>query len=200
VRRQRTSHGRSLIGLAPGCPHARRFESQWPGDAIAAPMCGTYNQQDAFFESLGGGSWNRVYKSADQADADPTGVVQKDRRIRHVKPVEPVRWLPKPNTRRRRMATVMPLAIDLAIEGFALSAASLHPEFLLPLAEQDHRRERGKDHPDGRRADTAPTDFAVWRTRITSITSIVAEVWSNMRRERESAVSKRPGKRSTTER
>jgi hypothetical protein len=36
----------------------------------------------------------------------------------------------------------MSLAIDLVIEGFALSAATLHPEFLLPLAEQDHGRVR----------------------------------------------------------
>jgi hypothetical protein len=37
-----------------------RFGSQWPGDAIAAPTCGAYDPQDAFFESLGGRSWNRV--------------------------------------------------------------------------------------------------------------------------------------------
>ena len=162
-----------------------QYESQWPGDAIAAPICGTYDQQDALFESLGGRSSNRIDKSSDQADADPAAVAQKDWRIWDVKPVEPVPSSPEPNTRGRRMGTVMSLAIDLAIEGFALSAATFHPELLLPLAEQDHRRLRVKDHPDGRPADTAPTDFAVWRTRITSITSIVAELWSKMRRERE---------------
>lgn len=28
-----------------------RFESQWAGDAIAAPICSTYDREDAFFES-----------------------------------------------------------------------------------------------------------------------------------------------------
>jgi uncharacterized protein YjiS (DUF1127 family) len=162
-----------------------RFESQWPGDAVAAPICGTYDQQDAFLESLGGRSSNRTDKNSDQADADPAAVVEKDWRIWDVKPVESVSSFPEPNTLRRRMATAMSFAIDVAIEGFALSAATLHPEFLLPPAEQDHPRLRVKDHPDGRPADTAPTDFAVWRTRITSITSSVIELWSKMRRERE---------------
>jgi hypothetical protein len=53
------------------------------------------------------------------------------------------------------MATVMSWAIDLAIEGFALSAASLYPEFFLPVDEHAHRRDHGKDCHDGRRADTA---------------------------------------------
>jgi hypothetical protein len=47
------------------------FESQWPGDAIAAPSCPAYNREDAFFEALGCRSWNRVDSRADQADADP---------------------------------------------------------------------------------------------------------------------------------
>jgi uncharacterized protein YjiS (DUF1127 family) len=74
--------------------------------------------------------------------------------------------------------------IDLAIEGLALSAATLHPEFF-PLGEPAHRRNLGKDRPKGRDADTAPTDFAVWPAWITSIVSIVAGRWSKMRRERE---------------
>jgi hypothetical protein len=39
--------------------------------------------------------------------------------------------------------------IDLAIEGLALSAVALHPEFFLPPAERDPRRDFGKDRPDG---------------------------------------------------
>lgn len=28
-----------------------RFESQWAGDAIAAPICSSYDREDAFFQS-----------------------------------------------------------------------------------------------------------------------------------------------------
>jgi uncharacterized protein YjiS (DUF1127 family) len=55
-----------------------RFESEWPGDAIAAPIWGMYDREDVFFESLGGRSWNRVDRRSDQADADPMAVVLKD--------------------------------------------------------------------------------------------------------------------------
>jgi hypothetical protein len=37
-----------------------RFESQWPGDAIAAPVYGMYDREDAFFDCVGGRSWNGV--------------------------------------------------------------------------------------------------------------------------------------------
>src|SRR5216683_3301404 len=87
-----------------------RFESQWPGDAIAAPIWGMYDREDAFCESLDGRSWNRVDGRSDQADADPAAVV-------------------------------LPAGVD---------------------------------------ADIAPIDFAGWRAWITSIASIVAELWSRM--------------------
>ena len=53
-------------------------ESQWPGDAIAAPFCPACDRGAAFFEGLGR-SWNRV-------DADTTAVVLKDRRDAVIKP------------------------------------------------------------------------------------------------------------------
>jgi hypothetical protein len=28
-----------------------RYETQWAGDAIAAPICSSYDREDAFFES-----------------------------------------------------------------------------------------------------------------------------------------------------
>ena len=55
------------------------FESQWPGDAIAAPSCPAYDREDAFFEALGCRSWNRVDSRADQADADPLASEQARR-------------------------------------------------------------------------------------------------------------------------
>jgi uncharacterized protein YjiS (DUF1127 family) len=55
-----------------------QFESQWPGDAVAAPFWGAYDQQDALIESLGERSWARVARRSDQADADPTAVVLQD--------------------------------------------------------------------------------------------------------------------------
>lgn len=56
-----------------------QFDSQWPGDAIAAPFCPTYDREDALFEGLDGRSWNRVVSRSDQAEAAPTAVVLKDR-------------------------------------------------------------------------------------------------------------------------
>ena len=57
---------------------------------------------------------------------------------------------------------------------------------LWDLAGQpDYRRVLGKDRPNGADADTASPDFAAWRAWITSIVSIVAGLWSKMRRERE---------------
>jgi uncharacterized protein YjiS (DUF1127 family) len=112
-----------------------RFESQWPGDAIAAPIWGMYDREDAFFESFGGRSWNRVYRRSDQTDADPMAVVLKDWRD-----------------------TVINLAPGIS-------------------APSSQRRLQ----PAGVDTDTAPTDFAGWRT---SITSIVAELWSRLLRER----------------
>jgi hypothetical protein len=46
-----------------------RFESQWPGDAIAALVCGMYDPEDALFDCLGGRSWNGVDRRSNLADA-----------------------------------------------------------------------------------------------------------------------------------
>jgi uncharacterized protein YjiS (DUF1127 family) len=139
-----------------------QFESQWPGDAIAAPSCPTDDREDAGFERR------------PQCAAVNWG-------IRHD---EPVRWLSDPNPWGRRVAALTPSVINLAIEGLALSAATLHPEFF-PLGKPDHRGDPGTDRPNGREADTAPTNFAVWLAWISSIVSMVAGLWSKMRRGRE---------------
>jgi uncharacterized protein YjiS (DUF1127 family) len=138
------------------------FQSQWPGDAIAAPSCLTDHREDALFE-------RRPQCAAVNWD------------IWHA---EPVRCLSEPNPGGRRVAVPTSSLIDLAIDGFVLSAATLYPEFF-PLGQPGHRRDLGKDRPNGPDADTAPSDFAVWRAWITSIVSIVAGLWSKMRRERE---------------
>ena len=36
------------------------FDSEWPGDAIAAPFCGTSNREDASSESPGSRTWDRL--------------------------------------------------------------------------------------------------------------------------------------------
>ena len=137
-----------------------QYESQWPGDAIADPSCATDDREDALFERR-----------------PQCAAVNRD--IRHD---EPVRCLSEPNPHRVAAATSW--VIDLAIEGLALSAATLHPESF-PLGEPAHRRDLGKDRPDGRDADAAPPDFAVRHAWIISIVSIVAGLWSKMRRKRE---------------
>ena len=50
-----------------------QFESQWPGDAIAAPFCPTDDREDRFFDDPGHKSWNRVDS---RADAAPTAAVR----------------------------------------------------------------------------------------------------------------------------
>ena len=99
-------------------------QSQWPGDAIAAPFCPACDRGDAFFEGLGR-SWNRVDSRADQT------------------------------------------------------------RVLWPTGEYTGRRELAKDRASARRAETVRTDFAGWRAWITSITSILIELRSRMRRQRE---------------
>ena len=90
-----------------------RFESQWLGEAIAAPICGTDNLDDAFIEGLSG-----------------------------------------------------EVAINLA------------PRSVAPSSQ------RRLSHADVN-ADDAPPNLTGWRAWITSIASVVAELWSKMRRERE---------------
>ena len=54
-------------------------ETEWPGDAIAAPICLTCDREDAL-------SQNRVDDHSDQTDADPTAVVLEDWRDAVIKP------------------------------------------------------------------------------------------------------------------
>jgi uncharacterized protein YjiS (DUF1127 family) len=155
-----------------------QFESQWPGDAIAAPYCPAGGREDALFERPGGRSWNRVDSRADQADADPTAAVH--RRIQLARP------LSKTNRRGRCGAAVMSLVINHVVEGFALSATSLHPEFSLlggELARRERETGTGAYRPLAC-LQTARGDVAGRRTWIFSITSFFAEIWSRMLRER----------------
>jgi uncharacterized protein YjiS (DUF1127 family) len=46
------------------------FESQWPGDAIAAPFCPEHDRADALFEDLGSKSSSLIDSLPDQTDAD----------------------------------------------------------------------------------------------------------------------------------
>jgi uncharacterized protein YjiS (DUF1127 family) len=155
-----------------------QFESQWPGDAIAAPFCPADDQADAFFGDPGGRSWSRIDCRGDQAGADPTAAVQRR--------IELARSLSKPNRRGRWIAAVMSLVINHVIEGFALSATTLRPEFS-PLGSEGARRERETRTAYGALAcvETTRRDVAGRRTWIFSITSFVAELWSRMLRERE---------------
>src|ERR1700730_13647412 len=80
-------------------------ESQWPGDAIAAPFCPAYGREDAFFESLGGRSWARVDRRADQLDADPTPVVLQNWRDAAINPA-PAGSAPSSQRPRRRASVI----------------------------------------------------------------------------------------------
>ena len=56
---------------------------------------------------------------------------------------------------------------------------------LSPAGEYTGRRDLAKDRASARRAETVRTDFAGRRAWITSISSILTELWSRMLRERE---------------
>jgi hypothetical protein len=55
------------------------FETESPGDTIAAPICLTNDREDAL-------SRNRVDSHSDQADAEPTAVLLEDWRDTVIKP------------------------------------------------------------------------------------------------------------------
>ena len=148
------------------------FASQSSGDAIAASFRPTLDREDAFFDDPGGRSGNRVASGADQAvflkerrdaviELGPDCPAPSSERRSQCAAVdwgsrhdEPVRLSSKPNPWGCRIAAVTSRVIDLAIEGLALSAVALHPEFFLPLAERGPRRDLGKDRPDGPGADS----------------------------------------------
>jgi uncharacterized protein YjiS (DUF1127 family) len=160
-----------------------QFESQWPGDAIAAPFWPEHDRQDLSFEDLGGRSSNRIENRENQADAElrTSQGAAVSWGIRHN---QLVRLQVRPNPWGPRIAGLTRRVLDLLIEGCVLSAATLHPEFF-PLGEHAHRRDFGRDHPDGLSSGTRRADFAVWRARLSSIIRIVVELWSKMRRERQ---------------
>ena len=56
-----------------------RFETEWPGDNVAAPVCDTCDWEDQCLDSLGG-SWNRIDPRWNGVDRVPTAFFPRDRR------------------------------------------------------------------------------------------------------------------------
>ena len=171
-----------------------QLESQWPGDAIAAPFCPVDDREDGFFERPWDKSGNRVDS---RADADPTAAFQRS--IRHT---EPARSSSRPNSRGRWVTVVISLVIDHVIEGFALSATTLHPEFSLLASEQA----RG-EHETGTRAygplaylEIARGDVAGRRHGSSRSLHFSPRFGRKCFASARSAISERPGTGSTTER
>jgi uncharacterized protein YjiS (DUF1127 family) len=54
-----------------------RFETEWLGDTIAAPVCYPRDWEDAFLDSLGG-SWNRIDTRWHGVDPVPTAFALRD--------------------------------------------------------------------------------------------------------------------------
>jgi uncharacterized protein YjiS (DUF1127 family) len=54
-----------------------RPESEWPGDNVAAPVCGTCDWEDAFLDSLAS-SRNRLGTRWDRVDPVPTAFAATD--------------------------------------------------------------------------------------------------------------------------
>src|SRR5262249_43307068 len=53
-----------------------RFETEWPGDNVAAPVCDTYDWENAFPDSLGG-SWNPIDTRWDGVDPVPPAFARR---------------------------------------------------------------------------------------------------------------------------
>ena len=54
-----------------------RFESEWPGDNVAPPVCDTYDREDALLDRLGCGS-NRIDTRWDGVDPVPTAFAPRE--------------------------------------------------------------------------------------------------------------------------
>jgi len=54
-----------------------RFETEWPGDNVAAPGWDTYDWEDALLDSLGG-SWNWIDTRWDGVDPVPIAFAPRD--------------------------------------------------------------------------------------------------------------------------
>lgn len=150
-----------------------RFESDWPGDAIAGPASNTQGGEYAFFNSPGGRLLNRAGRPADQADANLRPIVLKDpggaatrlaprcaasralqtppRAVanRSSRQVPPVHSVPQRNTCGRWVGMLMSPVVEWLIKGFALSTAAGSPEFF-PLTDNraGSRGEARKSRPE----------------------------------------------------
>jgi len=54
-----------------------RFETQWPGDNVAAAVCDTFDCERAFLDSLGG-NWNLIDTRWDGVDPVPTAFALRE--------------------------------------------------------------------------------------------------------------------------
>jgi uncharacterized protein YjiS (DUF1127 family) len=54
-----------------------RFETEWLGDNVAAPVCDTFDWEDAFLDSLSG-SWNLIETRWDGVDPVRTTFAPRD--------------------------------------------------------------------------------------------------------------------------
>ena len=53
------------------------FETEWPGDSVAAPVCDPDDCEDALLDSLSG-SWNRIDTRWDGVDPVPTAFALRE--------------------------------------------------------------------------------------------------------------------------
>ena len=104
-----------------------------------------------------------------------------DRRSSHAKPVGSLSRSKTPCG----PATTMPVAIEEADEGIALSDCSLHPEFFQAPSKHPGHRYPGRDRAAVGLVETGFTDFAGRRRWITSVASFFVELWSSIRHARE---------------
>ena len=151
-------------------------ESEWLGDPVTVGLCHIYGLDPTVVVVMELAPGCSLPSSKQRRRCSVA-----DTRTSHA---EPVGSLSMPKT-QCKAATAMPLPIEEADEGIALSDCSLHSEFFQAPSKHPGRRYPGRDRTAAGLVEAGFTDFAGRRGWIASVTSFFAELWSIIRHARE---------------
>jgi uncharacterized protein YjiS (DUF1127 family) len=162
-----------------------QFERQLLDDAISANACHAHRRDAEIFDLFRARpqSWGDSCPSdgdnaaAQASPEDPTPASHH----------ESARQASDPRTWRRAIAAAMSWAMAQIIEGFALSAAAVHPEFICLPSEHVSRGNPAEDPPCGRHAGDRRLSppFRQRGGPIAWVTSLFVKLWSGVLRARE---------------
>jgi uncharacterized protein YjiS (DUF1127 family) len=162
-----------------------QFDRQLLDDAILADACHAHRRDAGIFDLFRG----RPRPSGDSCPSDG------DNAAAQASPEDPTpashrgsaRQASDPRTWRRASAAAMSWTMAQIIEGFARSAAAVHPEFICLPSEHVSRGNPAEDPPCGRHAGDRRLSppFRQRGGPIAWATSLLAKLWSRVLRARE---------------